>query len=87
MKIEDRRNDDKKKCAGTGDILVTDSKWYLLLEGVYNQVDEEYPIVVCDLVNNCIVTTCRSTFCIEEDLDNETIKEIIPRDKLRLVIE
>ena len=86
MKIEDKRNDNKKMCAGIGDILVTDSdKWYLLLD---IQVNEEYPIAVCDLVNNCIVfTTCQGVFCIGGSLMSETIVEIIPKNKLKLVIE
>ena len=86
MKIEDRRNDNKRKCAGIGDMIVTNkNNRYLLLGN--SQVEEEYPIAVYNLDNNCIdFTTCQSVFCVGGDLLWETIMEIIPKEKLKLVI-
>lgn len=87
MKIEDRRSYLKEKCAGIGDIIVTDRNTkYLLLDN--SHIDKKYPIAICDLSNNCVsFTTCESILCIGGDIMDETIIEIIPRNRLKLVIE
>ena len=84
MRIEDNRI---SKEANIGDVIVTNkgNKYILLIN---DGIDADYPIAVCNIEKDYIEgTTKQKVFCIGGTLFNETITEIIPRNKIKINIE
>lgn len=84
MRIEDNRI---QKEANIGDIIVTDkNNKYILL--INDRVSSTYPIAICNIEKDYIeANTLQKVFCTGGTLLNETIMQIIPKNKVKLVIE
>lgn len=85
MKIQDNRID-KTIQADIGDIILcNNNKYYMLI--INDGIDSNYPRAILDLENNYIdMTTKQAIFCVGGTLNNHTIIEIIPKDKVSIVI-
>lgn len=88
MKVEDKRS--IRKSADIGDMIITDKgcRFIVLDIGLdYSHISSDYTGLY-DLKNNSIINTGRNMlYVIGEVLFSDTIAEIIPRDRLKLVIE
>ncbi|GCD11724.1 hypothetical protein [Clostridium tagluense] len=86
MKIEDNRVI-KKEQANIGDILVTEKGGkYLLVQNMCGEC--EYPIALLNInTDNIEMITTRTIFCVGKSLSDDYIKEIIPKNKIKIIIE
>lgn len=72
--------------AKVGDIIVTEKRMYLLIDS--SSITEGYPIAMYDIRQNRInFTTTQTALSVGCHLFNERIDEIIPSDRISLVID
>lgn len=76
-----------KKEANIGDLIITDKgNKYMLL--IHDKISKDYPIAIYNVEKDCIeASTMQKVFVVGGTCLNDTIIEIIPSSKIKLIIE